>query len=359
MPSYTLRQADTGVFYIHWTEGRRSKRVSTGQKEEAKAQIFYAHWLIGEQQDTANGATFTVAELWGEYLSRHVEKNNITSDGPAGAWKNLKVHFGALTLSQIEEKNADGDDKVEQYVKLRAAGTIGKRPAAPATIRYEISILKACFNWCAKPKQKIIKPADIPVFDLPPDSDARDRWLRNDEIQKMVSAAAELREDDAKLGTAERFVWLALETAARITAILQLTWDRVDFETKVIHYNVPGRRKTRKRRASVPISNALLPVLQRAYKERANEFVVNSELFAMERAVKAVAARAGVPDVSPHVLRHTAATHMARRGVSLWKIAGVLGNSVAVVERVYAKHCPDGLADAVELISGGLLEPAE
>lgn len=359
MPSYTLRQADNGVFYIHWTEGRRSKRLSTCQKEEAKAQTFFAHWLIGEQQDATNGASFTVAELWGEYFKRHVEKNNVTSDAPASAWKNLEQHFGALKLPQFEEKNADGDDRVEQYVKLRATGKIGKRPASPATIRYELSILKACLNWCAHAKQKIIRPADIPVFELPPDSEPRDRWLRNDEIQKMVSAAAELREDPALLGTAERFVWLALETAARITAILELTWDRVDFETKVIHYNVPGRRKTKKRRASVPISNALLPVLQRAYKERTGDLVVGAELFAMERAVKAVAARAGVPDVSPHVLRHTAATHMARRGVSLWKIAGVLGNSVGMVEKVYAKHCPDGLADAVELISGGLLEPAE
>jgi integrase len=69
--------------------------------------------------------------------------------------------------------------------------------------------------------------------------------------------------------------------------------------------------------------------------------------------------RAGVAGVTPHVLRHTAATHMARAGVPLWKIAGILGNSIAMVEKVYAKHCPDGLRDAVNLISGGALEPAE
>ncbi len=44
---------------------------------------------------------------------------------------------------------------------------------------------------------------------------------------------------------------------------------------------------------------------------------------------------------------------MARRGVPLWKIAGILGNTMQMVEQVYAKHSPDGLADAVEHISAG------
>jgi len=44
---------------------------------------------------------------------------------------------------------------------------------------------------------------------------------------------------------------------------------------------------------------------------------------------------------------------MARNSISLWKIAGVLANTAAVVERVYAKHTPDGLTDAVAAISKG------
>ncbi len=62
--------------------------------------------------------------------------------------------------------------------------------------------------------------------------------------------------------------------------------------------------------------------------------------------------------ISPHVLRHTAATHMARRGVSLYIVAKVLGNSVAVVERTYAKYSPGDLRKAVDMISNGSLEAA-
>jgi hypothetical protein len=50
---------------------------------------------------------------------------------------------------------------------------------------------------------------------------------------------------------------------------------------------------------------------------------------------------------------------MARRGVPLYDIAGVLGNTIAMVERVYAKHSPDRLRAAVNSISSGVYAAAE
>lgn len=359
MPTYNLRQHDNGTFYIHWTEGRRTRRVSTGKKEEAKAQTFLAHWILAEKTDkAATASTFLISELWAEYYKGQVEKNNADTRPADIAWKNLEPHFGDLKTADVERKNAHGEDAIEQYVAKRAAGTIGRCPAAPATIRHELSLLKACFNWCAKPKQKILRPADVPVFDLPPDSDPRMRWLRTEEIQRLLDAAAKRRKGP-RLSRCERFLWLALETGSRLTAILELTWDRVDFETNVVHFNVPGRRKTKKRRASVPISKALRAVLLRAYAERETDMVMDHGALSIWRAVTEAASDAELEGVSPHVLRHTAATLMLRRGVSIWKVSGILAASVETVQKTYGHHCPEGLAEAVALISGGALEPAE
>ena len=52
-------------------------------------------------------------------------------------------------------------------------------------------------------------------------------------------------------------------------------------------------------------------------------------------------------DVTPHVLRHTKATWMAQAGVSMFDIAGVLGDSVDTVTKTYAHHHPDYLRDAI------------
>lgn len=357
MPSYILRQHDNGVYYIHWSEDRRSKRQSTGEKEEVAAQIYLGEWLKGEAADR-DGLTpsYQVSDLWTLYNERHVEKNCVDTTASNTCWNNLKVHFGALTLAAITQPDKDGVDKIEEYILLRQEGEIGKCEAAPGTIRGELARLKACFNWCADAKRKIIGVADVPVFDLPPDSRPRDRWLRAPEIQKLMTTAAEMR-PETRLSRVERFLWLALETSARLTAILELTWDRVDFELNTINYNVPGRRRTKKRRVVVPISSSLRPILLRAHEERETELVCDNLSLSIWRGVKAVAKRAGIEGVSPHVLRHTAATHMLRRGVPIWQVAGVLGNTVAMVEKIYGHHVPDAGASAVEMIYGALAPP--
>jgi integrase len=357
MPTYTLRQHDNGVYYIHWTEGRRSKRESTGQEEKVAAQIYLGEWLKGEAADKAGSTIYTVADLWELYFERHVEKNNVDTRSSETCWRNLKPHFGGLTLPEITQRGADGVDKVEEYILLRQDGEIGDRPAATGTIRGELARMLAAIRWHAHPKQKTIGLADIPVFDLPPASPRRDRWLRAEEIRRLMTAAAEHSQFfcDSALSRVERFLWLALETGARRQAILQLTWNRVDFEIGTIDFRVPGRKVTKKRRAVVPISKALRPILLRAYEERTSDLVCDNESASIWRAVKSVAKRAGVEDVSPHVLRHTAATHMLRNGVPIWTVAGILGDTVETVEKTYGHHVPDGLAHGVEQISGGML----
>lgn len=342
------RDPITGIQYIHWTEGSRSKRISTGERDDSRAQTFLAHWMLVKHSAPAELASeFFVRDLWKVYCEKHEVAGSETREY---IWKNLEPHFGDLRPTGID------DAVVEDYQAKRERGHIGK-PSRPSTIRRELSALRACFNWCAHRKRKLIPKEHVPAFDLPPDGEPRDRWLRKDEIQKLLDVAAR-RRVGPRLSRAERFLWIALETAARKQAILDLTWDRVDFETGMIDFNVPGRKKTNKKRTAVPMSEALRPVLVRAFGERENNFVFDHG-GEIDKTIPRIATEAGVAGVSPHVLRHTAATHMARNGVPLWMIAGILGNSIAMVEKVYAKHCPDGLRDAVNQISGGALEPAE
>ena len=55
--------------------------------------------------------------------------------------------------------------------------------------------------------------------------------------------------------------------------------------------------------------------------------------------------------VTPHVLRHTAATWAMQNGGDLWQIAGFLGMTVEMLERVYGHHHPDFQRGAAESIS--------
>lgn len=328
----TAFKHDNGTWYVKWTDGRRSKRKSLGTKSEMEAKARLSQWLlIDGMEQGAEAASYTVAELWSVYDQKHVEE--LASPRSARvAWQALAPSFGHLLPAEVP-------DAVPAHVEKRT------RTVTESTVRRELVVLRALLNWCANGKKhkRLIDP--VPAFGLPPEGEPRDRWFTQGEIDRLLAAAAD--KPRVKL-----FMQVALETAGRSEAIRTLTWDRVDFETRVIHLADPSRKKTKKRRASVPISATLLPVLEAAYEARENNLVLGST-GDVYHPVQRVARAAGVPDATPNVFRHTAATNMARRGVPLWIIAKILGNSLVMVEKVYAKHAPDDLRSAVDIISGG------
>ena len=323
---YELRPAANGTFYIHWSEQRRSRRESTREKEVSAASAYFDEWL--KLLDAPRrGEVLTIADLW--------QRRFADSPRHRGMWGHLEPVFGHLTPGDVSQ------ELVDDYVTRRS------RVARPGTIRLEVLNLAAV--WKAAVKARILSFADVPQITLPPDSPPRDRWLRDDEIDRLLTAA----KGGERLTRVERFCWIALDACARRAAIETLRWDngQVDFEMRLVHFNPPGRAQTSKHRASVPMSDRLHAVLLRAYEERSGPWVLDTPGAIYEPLVR-VAKLAGLEGVHPHVLRHTAATHMARRGVSLWVIANLLGNSLAQVEKVYAKWAPGFGREAVETIGG-------
>jgi integrase len=60
---------------------------------------------------------------------------------------------------------------------------------------------------------------------------------------------------------------------------------------------------------------------------------------------------AGLADVTPHVLRHSAACFLAESGVSMSEIAQILGHSDSrLTERVYARYGPEYLRKAMKAL---------
>jgi integrase len=71
----------------------------------------------------------------------------------------------------------------------------------------------------------------------------------------------------------------------------------------------------------------------------------------VKHGVRDAAARAGLPGITPHVFRHTAATWMAQARVPLWEIAGMLGHTnPRMLEETYGHHHPDHLANAAKAL---------
>jgi integrase len=60
--------------------------------------------------------------------------------------------------------------------------------------------------------------------------------------------------------------------------------------------------------------------------------------------------RAGLAEVTPHTLRHTAATWLMQWGTDPWQAAGFLSMSTETLLRVYGHHHPDYQRQAADNI---------
>ena len=128
-----------------------------------------------------------------------------------------------------------------------------------------------------------------------------------------------------------------------------------------------GRRQTKKRQPPVKLPPSLLAHMRRWRDRGISKTAVvewNGKPIAKVRkafaaAVKAsglnaiVSARLGYDvAITPHVLRHTAATWLMQAGVDLWEAAGFLGMTVKQLEETYGHHHPDFQDQAANALRG-------
>lgn len=215
-----------------------------------------------------------------------------------------------------------------------------KKPTSDGTVIRELVTLRAALVW-ARGEGWI---RDVPKIETPRHPAPRDRWLTREEADRLLASA--------KAPHVRTFLAICLYTAARAGAVLELTWGQVDLDGGLIDLGLaPGG----KGRAVVPIAARLRPVLEQARAAATCPYVVEhagGQVASVKTGTRAAARRADLPGVTPHILRHTAATWMAIASVPMVEIARLLGHADSrTTERVYAKHTPDYLRRAIEALS--------
>jgi integrase len=239
------------------------------------------------------------------------------------AWKLLEPVFGHLR-----------PDQITRALTRSYAAKERKRGIGDGSIRRNLGVLSAIIRYSDKQS-----PA---VIEMPPAPAPKSRHLTRDEYRALREAAK-------KTPHLHLFVVLAYRTGGRASAILELTWDRVDFTRRQIRLGL-GERLV-KGRATVPMTDDTAEILREAKKAALTDYVIEyggKRVKSVKRAFKAAVDRAGLPaDTSPHVLRHSAAVHMAENGVPMSEISQYLGHSsTSVTERVYARFSPTYLQRA-------------
>jgi integrase len=254
----------------------------------------------------------------------------------------LGVYFGNKTLADINGEHC------RAYVKDRS-----KTPAA----REELILLRAAINFH---RQEGHCDRIVSVT-LPEKRPGRERWLTRNEAAKLIWRAWRYREVQKGQATGRRsrqhvarFILVGLYTGTRASAICGAALERVagagyvDLEHGIFYRRPAGAVETKKRRPPAPLPQRLLAHLRR-WRQHGQRFGVEwngAPVKDVDKAFRRNAHDAGMPDVTPHTLRHTAATWLMQQGVDPWEAAGFLGMSLEQLERHYGHHHPDHLRGA-------------
>ena len=306
-------------WYIVWRDDR-SRRLSTGTRDKAEAEKQLARFKAAQHEPPDE---FTIDDIVDAYLEtlkeRRWYKNREYEMRP------LRGHFGALHPRHVNPA------LVRSYISRRQ-----KAGLAVSSIDRSLRGLRAVLSWAVK--HNWIREA--PYIETPGGSPPRDRWLSRDEAVRLIAAC---QEPHVRL-----FVLCALHTAARTRAVLDLTWDRVDLDRRVVLYP-PANPRSRKRTAVVPMTDALYEALSGTREFAVSDWVIEfrgKPVQSIKTGFRAAVRRAGIAHCTPHDLRRTCATWMVQDCVPLAKVARWLGDSEVMIEKVYGHHSPEYLADA-------------
>jgi integrase len=354
-----LKRLDTGIWQINLPLGNgKTRRVSTRTEDEAHAKIQLEQFRLSLESEHVSAILLTVSDVFNYYRKEHVKDlvNDVERREYALGW--LEASLGKHRLNELTP------ELVRNYVRKRREGTApvyadrvttrAVKPAGDGTLRHELATLTTAFRFAVENKK--IPEHSLPRIKLPAKPAPKDVWLTEEEHDWLLAFVQD-EDKDGRMTRLWRFVAIGLGTAARKSAIGNLTWDMIDLGAELIHFpqaeQREGAQSSSKKTVPVPICDWLLPLLQRAYKERINEYVLDDDTLPAGafRTLKKRAYEASdnlkFLELTPHVLRHTAATLMARSGIDIPLIAGVLGNSAQVCLDNYLHHSPSYLRSAV------------
>lgn len=270
---------------------------------------------------------------FGDVADEFLSYASIYSDDRRTVPSNMRIlgrHFETMRVSDI------GSKEIEAFIAARLRAGVG-RP----TINRNRAVLSKFFSWAIaqgyhpgpNPARLVRKFRESP---------GRTRYLTTDEYSRLLLAAAP---------HLKRVLIAAVHTGGRLSEILQLRWGDVDLEGSILYF----RRETTKsrRERQVPICDELKTALRSLRPGPASDLVFDYAGRAMKgvrTAFESARAKAGLPDLRFHDLRHTFASWYMQNGGDPFRLQKYLGHTSMMLTQRYAHLSKDFLSEGVRYI---------
>lgn len=251
----------------------------------------------------------------------------------------IEKQFGPVTVNEI----------THQHIRSWLA-FIKENGLSSSSINRKISALKSFFRYWLKtgdleatPMAKIISPKKgkmLPAF------------MKEEETEKLVIALQQSA-DDWKSLNAKMVITMLYTTGMRLSELLNLRENQVDFDRKQVKVLGKGNKER-----ILPLSSAVTGLILH-YREQKKELFNQADdvLLVTEKGKKLypkyawllvnnyLGMTSTLDKKSPHVLRHTFATHLMNKGAGLNAVKELLGHSSLAATQVYTHTTIEKLKD--------------
>jgi len=253
------------------------------------------------------------AMLW---LDTYVRNNNKPSEFLVKRYvlnSTLIPFFGKKYLEEIKQY------EIEEF----KSHLLEKRRVSHKTVNNYLSILSRCLK-SANEWSLLENTPRIKILKVPPQ---KYNYLTEDETDILLKYSE---------GIWFEMILLAVRTGLRFGELIALKWEDVDIDSGIITINrnlvrgFEGSPKNNRTRI-VPMTQNVIMMFKD--KQESNGYIFKNRkgkpmiYNSCRKKLQAICKKAGIKEIAWHALRHSFATHLVRKNVSIVTIKELLGHS--------------------------------
>ena len=346
----SIRKKSEGAYEVRWWQRGRHKCVVVRGSYELARKIERKKMSVRDENrhlDIKREVNYRMSTLIDRYWT-HYGIKKLSADREKSVIEGIRSELGKLFVREV-----DGVALSRWYESLTAERELSASTAVRHFNVMHHMMKKAATIW-SKDTGIDRNPADLIEIKRP--NDQRDRYLSQDELQRLKQA---LDEKVYRKGTNDfnktfcrlrMIVLIALTTGMRASEIFGLRWSDVMYNEGLLAVRAKLKGGKMRYAPMLPeLAEELRLYMPKPAKKGNVRFIVNRDLIfppkaeakgerrRVESSFEDLLERAEIEDFRFHDLRHTFASWYMMSGGDLYELAKILGHSNIKMTERYAK----------------------
>jgi len=334
-----LSKRINGYYYIYYKDKYgKHQGISTKSKLKSDALKFLTNFKSELKKKEHQKVVPMHLDVFSKEFLKHSEAIHSpkTTKTFITTFRYLQEYLGNISLVEIKEKD------IKTYIDNRITS------ASVHQARKDLINLSSCFNWSisegyilsnpCKNVSKVRVPQKMPVF------------FSREDFNKLISM---IDNQDLK-----DLIIFAVNTGCRQMELLTAEWNQVDFERSLLILDNRNHITKSKKIRSIPLNKTAYEILN----QRRINAVGNQNIFIhkgrelipkrVQNNFRKYIKESGLnPKLNFHLLRHTFASWLVQKGVSIYEVSKLLGHSDIKTTEIYSHLRAEDLMKSVNLLN--------